>query len=56
MKGRFHPQMIDVPVQRFPTLDNLVIVQHGFTLRVRKLAPGIAFVLPFGSYPETKGL
>src|SRR5260370_1884838 len=26
--------MTDVPVQRFPALDNLAVIQHGFTLRV----------------------
>ena len=26
--------MTDVPVQRFPALDDLTIIQHGFTLRV----------------------
>src|SRR5258707_13173289 len=29
--------MTDVPVQRFPALDNLAVIQHGFTLRVSGL-------------------
>src|SRR5260221_12354218 len=37
LKGRFRSPMTDVPVQRFPALDNLAVIQHGFTLRVSGL-------------------
>src|SRR6201984_3894938 len=34
LKERFQRRMTDVPVQRFPALENLALIQHGFTLRV----------------------